>query len=224
MNIPLPDLTEETTAERARKVFAFTAALCLMTIPTAYFNGKVLLRWGDHAALAERVAAIRALPSDLGRWRYVRDGEPLSEGLQEQLELRGYTHRVYENVSTGQSVRVLLLVGPAGPLVRHPPEVCYENRASTMGEARDVEIGSDAHPPRLRLLAYADQSYAADNFLVAYGFGAEGHWDCPSSPRIAYGGMPALVKLQVLTDQLDDSSETGMLEFLEALLPQIVLE
>jgi hypothetical protein len=222
MNTTLPELTDAAQqVDLRRSVIVFTAAICMMTVPATYYHGMVLQRWGEHETLALQVAALDALPAQVGNWRYVADGEPLSEDLQSQLELRGYSHRVYEHVSSGQRVTLLMLVGPAGPLVRHPPEICYGSRANQLVETREMQVDTDRDVHTLRLLSYAGDSMAADDFLIAYGFGLRGRWDCPESPRIAYGGEPVLIKLQALTDQLGESSVQGLAEFLSQMLPPV---
>jgi hypothetical protein len=113
------------------------------------------------------------------------------------------------------------LLGPAGPLVRHPPEICYESSANSLLGSQPLTIDVGGQPQRLRLLAYRSDSMIDGDFLVAYGFGADGEWDSPASPRRVYGGRPLLYKLQVLTDVAAEASTTepeGLRDFLRHML------
>jgi hypothetical protein len=211
-------------AEHQRTTWALLLSVIAMTVPAAYFSGTVMLRWGDPVDLPRHLAVLHRLPETLGEWRFVTDGKPISVEVQNELQLRGYAHRVYEHDATGQRVAILLLIGPAGPLVRHPPEICYETGANILLGSQSLTIDSQGQPDRLRLLEYRPESPAAGDFLVAYGFADNQHWDSPVSPRLAYGGKPLLYKLQVLTEASAKSTTTnsaGLTDFLSQLLPTL---
>jgi hypothetical protein len=228
--------TEPSTDER-RRTWALLVAICVLTIPAACFSGLVLLRWGDPVDLSQQLAVLEQVPESFGPWRLADAGKPIAPAVQQQLELRGYLHRIYEHPATGQRVAVLLLVGPAGPLVRHPPEICYETGANELLSNEMLQLGEPtradqepttpaASPDRVRLLAYRPDSPAHGDFLVAYAFGANGGWDVPQSPRQQYGGKPLLYKLQVLTETSSepiDGSRAGLVDFLQQFLPVVRL-
>jgi hypothetical protein len=199
------------------------AAVFALTLPAAWFNGQVMLRWGDPADLPGHQAALERIPVTLGQWRMVAEGKPISVLVEKQLELRGYTHRIYEQPATRQRIALLLMLGPAGPLVRHPPEICYESRENRLLESKALTIDAQGRQFRLRLLSYRPVSLVQSDFSVAYGFGVNGHWDVPDSPRAAYGGKPLLYKLQVLTAATDTSetNSAGLVDFLQHLLPTL---
>jgi hypothetical protein len=200
------------------------AAVFAFTVPAAWFHGQVMLRWGDPFDLPRHQAALQRIPTALGDWRLVADGKPVSALVEKQLELRGYTHRIYEQPTTRQRITLLLMLGPAGPLVRHPPEICYESREHKLLASNALTIDAQGRRYRLRLLSYRPESLVESEFLVAYGFGADGRWDVPDSPRATYGGKPLLYKLQVLTAAGTDESETNsarLVDFLQQLLPTL---
>ena len=208
--------------EQNRRMLLLAVAILALTIPAAYYSGVVLLRWGDPVDMPRHLAVLEQIPDLLGEWRFVAEGKAVSDEVIQKLELRGHLHRIYEHPATGQRVALLLLVGPAGPLVRHPPEICYETSANSLLNSRLLSINVNDHQDHLRLLSYQSDSLIDGDFLVAYGFGADQRWDCPESPRMAYGGKPALFKLQVLTETANESSVTrpeGLMDFLFRLLP-----
>lgn len=210
--------------DERRRYAVFTLAIVALTLPAAYFNGMILQRWGDPQELAENVQLLDQIDREVGDWRYVAEGEPIADYLVEELEIRGYVHRVYENRVTGQRVTMLILVGPAGPLVRHPPEVCYQMRANALLRSDRLTVDLGVRPAQLRLLAYQSASVVEGDFLVAYGFGDDGRWDVPSSPRLAYGGKSYLLKLHVLTDLASEPNSAhpqGLVDFLSVMLPHL---
>jgi hypothetical protein len=187
----------------------------------------MLLRWGDPVDLSRHLAVLQKVPDQLGEWRYVAEGNPILPSVAKELQLRGYAHRMYENAETGQQAAVLLLIGPAGPLVRHPPEICYETSANSLLNSTSLTIQSAGHRDELRLLSYQSDSLAAGEFLVAYGFGTDQGWASPASPRFAYGGQPVLYKLQVLTEadhEASQSTSAGIRDLLTQLLPALNTE
>lgn len=211
----------DSQVELRRRRFALTLAVFALTIPATYYSGVALLRWGEPSDLSQHLAALHRVPGQVGQWRFVAEGTPLSQAVVEQLQLRGHLHRVYEHPATGQRVSLLLLLGPAGPLVRHPPEICYESSANSLLGSHSLTVDVDGTPQQLRLLAYRSESMIDGDFLVAYGFGADREWDCPASPRRVYGGRPILYKLQVLTDAAAEASVTdpeGLRDFLRHML------
>ncbi len=198
-----------------------TLAVCALTIPAAYFQGHVLQRWGDDHDLQREVLALQEIPTQLGQWRFVEDGVPLAASAQAKLQVRGYCHRIYEHPVTGQRVALVLLVGPAGPLVRHPPEICYQTCANRLLASEPLRIDAGGQVAELRRLRYQSAGAVDGDFVVAYGFGCHGVWACPVSPRMSYAGQSALYKLHVLSDMTGESALTGLTDFLQQLLPAL---
>ena len=222
--LTIPEDELDRRVESHRRLILILVAIVAMTIPAAYFNGRVLLRWGDDNALIQHANALSDVPNQFGEWTLVEQGEPISDYLIEQLELRGTLHRVYEHQQTGQRVALLVLVGPPGPLVRHPPEICYQTRANELLGTDDLTVSVGGSAATLRLLSYQSQLPVDSDFFVAYAFGYAGKWEVPSSPRLAYGGRPFLFKLHALTDlsyEAPHARPEGLADFLSELLPEL---
>lgn len=207
-----------------QRTLVMACAIVALTVPATLFHGYLLHRWGDHQELVWKTQALSQLPQEFGQWRHVADGRPIVPHLQQQLELRGYLHRVYEHEATGQRVSLLVLVGPSGPLVRHPPEICYQARANRLLKSRPLTVMAGVRESNLRLLRYESNASFEADFFVAYAFGLRGTWRAPDSPRRAYAGEPVLYKLHVLTEASSEGTESvpqGMVEFLSELLPTL---
>ena len=112
------------------------------------------------------------------------------------------------------------MVGPPGRLVRHPPDVCYANRANRqIGEVIPLEVSSQAEQHQFKLLHFQRMSQPVQNdFWVAYAYATEqGLWTAPTSPRMAFGGEPVLYKLQVLSELPDPGDHQEVCQFLRQL-------
>ena len=181
---------------------------------------------------------VSQLPETVGDWHVIKS-EPLEDKVLRMLNCRNHENRVYVNDKTGEEVSVVLLVGEAGPLLAHTPEVCYSSA--------DWETIEPAHFETIRGTGdKADDFYRVtvralnltkDRQRIYYGWRAgTGPWQAPKNPRMKLGGEPMLYKLQVVArnekqaEEPDEPGETGKPEgvsteseatrhFLEDLLP-----
>ena len=94
---------------------------------------------------------LSSIPTSLGGWKVSDDGE---KGLDElTLRITGSTDhilRTYVDELTGVTLSVLVLFGPATPVVPHTPEVCYPASGYTAVEEssdRTIKAGSDRGAP-----------------------------------------------------------------------------
>ena len=195
----------------------FAVVTAAITLIGALVHARYSQRWGspiDPQAAAQRLAAA---PERIGSWKHLADGEPLSEFIYRELGLAGSISRIYRDQATGQTVSILLMVGSPGPLVRHPPTVCYGNRDNKLiGKPGWINLTDDGSS-RLQLLKYErPDSLTGERFFVAYGHSVDGLWDVPGSPRLAYGGDPLLHKVQLLAPIEVGDSEEATQQRLEA--------
>lgn len=220
--------SDEVTALPARGVGGWVwikvLTVVAITVPVAIVQGHFVNRWDTHTDLQQIVDTVHQTPTQLGSWHMVAEGKPLSPSVQSALHLAGHVHRIYEQAESGQRLAVLILVGPGGPLVRHPPELCYRSLDRKLLESRRLEFSANGRPQQFQLLRYQGESLARTDFCVAYGFGCERLWSVPAMPRLVYGGKPALLKIQVLIDDplletLDPSAI--VVDFLQQLLPTV---
>jgi hypothetical protein len=212
------------TAGGRKTLAAMIAGLIVLTAVPAIVQGVLTRRWkgkGDIAGAAERLVEF---PTHFGDWQQQGDEEQVPEEALRELQCAGCFNRHYVNQRLGRDVTVIVMVGPAGPLIRHPPEICYGNRANQLLEKpTDVELTtSDTVQHRLRLLRYANPRSVSGEFSVCYGWTETGTWDVPAYPRLEYGGAPMLFKMQVLTTDAvpkDGGLPTATARFLNDFLP-----
>jgi hypothetical protein len=183
----------------ARITLAFIVAVVLTVIP-AILQGNFENRWGDPADLTAAAKRVEELPRDFGDWKLTSEGEPLLEVVYAELGLSGYVSRTYTHKQTGATVSLLLMAGKSGPLIRHPPNICYANRANEqVGEMTKMQVDVTEPTSEFNLLEYKRlRSLTDDRFLVAYAMATGPTWLAPSVPRIEFGGAPVLYKVQML--------------------------
>jgi len=183
-----------------RLILAVTAVLAC-TIGPALIEGQYVNRWGTPPDLAGASDRVGSFPREFGAWTYVEDGDPLHPEICRELGIEGYMTRTYKSRATGAIVRVLLMVGQSGPLLRHPPYVCYANMANEqIGDMTKLHVSTTAPAGEFNLLEYKRaRSVTNDRFLVAYALATDAAWKVPAMPRIEFGAAPLLYKVQLLT-------------------------
>lgn len=203
------------------KIALTLLAAILFTVLPALLHGGYTSRWGVPADREKGAAAVAAFPEQLGEWVAVDEAPPLSERVQRELGLMGYVNHVYRHPETQKLATILLMVGEAGPLVRHPPEICYGNRAHNIvsTEHMTVDTAEDRPESVFRMLDFIPNSKLVNPFRVAYAWSSDGVWSVPCWPRWTFGGAPTLYKVQIQfanSDLLTEETAAETQELLEA--------
>lgn len=192
-------------------LFALTAAAALTIVP-ALIEGKYVDRWGTPPDLTAAAEQVNRFPLEFDGWKSIHDGEPLSPGVCKELGVTGYITRTYTNRKSGAVVRVLVMVGKAGLLVRHPPYICYANMDNQqIGDMTKMKINSTDPPSEFNLLEYRRaHSVTNERFLVAYAMATNSVWKAPEFPRIEFGAAHLLFKAQMLVSlEPNETREAG---------------
>ena len=172
-----------------------------LTILPALVHGHYANRWQHPPEVSQLAARLQQFPTMIGDWEMYQEGDPLSTSVQRELGLLGYLTRQYRHRDSGHVVSLLLLVGQPGPLIRHPPDVCYTSRANDpVGDPTTLLVEGEHNTPanRWRVLNYRRRNPLSSTFRVAYAHTTDGVWDTPAWPRLAYGSAPLLYKAQIL--------------------------
>jgi hypothetical protein len=193
-------------------------AIATLTIIPALIEGSYVNRWGKPPDLAGASQRVGSFPREFGPWTFAEEGDPLHGEVCRALGIEGYISRVYKNRDSGATVRMLLMVGQSGPLLRHPPYICYANVDNQqIGDMTKIQAATTTPPGEFNLLEYKRaRSITNDRFLVAYGLATDAIWKVPAMPRIEFGAAPLLYKVQLLAG-LDPSQSR---EFGETLIKQ----
>ncbi|MBI2826662.1 MAG: exosortase-associated EpsI family protein [Planctomycetia bacterium] len=194
------------------------------TLLTGWVQGRLGNRWGlpvDLAAAGERIGAV---PERIGDWQ-LQSSEPFDDEVVRMLQCFGNFSRVYVNRTTGEAVRVELLVGPPGPTAVHTPEICHASRNHTLKDSRTAVRVRASEQPDESFWRVTFQSNDLEHSLlrVMYAWsGTDGVWRASQDPRFEYGGTQLLYKVQLaasLSGEEESSASDPCQRFLESLLP-----
>ena len=153
------------------KLICGGVVLCLLTIVPAVLHGSLLNRWGTGKQLDEAGQSINGLPTQLGKWIQVGEDDVLSKDVLKELAINEYASRVYSDPQSGEQVRLLLMSGQPGPLVLHPPDICYAMTGRQLIQKTpkcSISAGGQQH--YFQVLRYRDGGALAGEFYVVYGF------------------------------------------------------
>ena len=220
-----------------------------LTLASGMIHGSLTNRWGPPPAMVAAARKLEGVPTQFGHWQMERELE-MDETTKNMLELAGWINRSYVNQSTGQIVHVSVLLGPAGRISVHTPEICMPSRKYVQNDRRKrIPIPTAVSPqsstedsdgiasknsvdvPENSLWGLTFQSREASGELlrVYYGWSRGGPWAATGGPRYEYAGSPYLYKIQLaaavppltLSEETDPCQEF-LTEFFPALQPWLM--
>jgi len=182
---------------------AWMTFACLLLV-----SSGVARSWQDrrHRVEADYIEScpfpLKSIPTTLGAWKLVGGGERSLDKLT--MRITGgtdYILRNYVDEMTGVSLVVLVLFGPAEPVIPHTPEVCYPASGFALAdEVSDRVIQAEGGTSgRFRSAVYARSGGPSTLPEEGYhSFRLEGRW----SPDVGSGRKfprrnPSVFKVQV---------------------------
>ena len=201
-----------------------------LTVGSGVIHGRITERWSSDVGGEEAGQRLETIPEEFGGWKCVETKE-LTETELGILECDGYIYRVYEEASTGDRVKIVVLVGPSGPTSVHTPEVCYPSR-SFQQEGRRVELYLDdgeGGEDQFWSVLFTRRAGDTDAVLACYAWFADGNWLAPDRPRYELLGYPYLYKMQLTMtaslyslDTPEETSKRFLERFARAVKPHLV--
>jgi hypothetical protein len=172
-----------------------------LTLVSGGMHGWMSHRWGLPPATRIAAEKLVEFPDRFGSWQ-LQSAEEMTEETANTLECAGYFVRAYANQDTGESVRVAVLLGPAGPIAVHTPEICYSSRAYAIREERQrVTIqNSDGSDEEFWALTFRSNDLDASLLRVCYAWSTGGPWSAPEDARFTFAGSPYLYKIQLASE------------------------
>jgi hypothetical protein len=156
----------------------------------------------------------KGLPETVGSWRMAAEPELESEVVG-MLRCSGYVNRVYLNEQTGDRISVAVLVGPAGTITVHTPEICYSStHFKAEGPRERIEIKDRAgNQHSLWSVRFRSTKVNGGHLKVVYGWSEGGEWQATDRPRFTHSGKTHLYKLQAaITDNERTTAEVDACE------------
>ena len=180
---------------------------------------------------------LKDIPTQLGDWHLVEGSEKPLDAMTMRIT-GGSDHlvRTYANDLTGVSVVVLVLFGPAEPVLPHVPAICYPSSGFVQGDydaARTIDFamgnGADGKPVQGHAL-FQSASYVKPagrlvlREAVYHSFRLDGEW----SPFIGSGRKfprrnPGVFKIQVQR-QISEGEFLGPGDPIELFLSSLMAE
>jgi hypothetical protein len=207
------------TASKVKYYCALMAVVAITVSPAVYLGHQKDIQ----AAMLEKAAeCLSRVPTQFGSW-LLRDEDTLSESVLDMLGCSNHLCRTYVNSDTGETVALVFLVGSAGPLAVHTPEICMTSREyENLQQAEPIEVTSQGRPQRFMATLFRAKTLEGQKLNVYYGWSRDGYrWEAPESPRITLGPLPMLYKIQVACAVPAVAAEgpTAAMTFLQDLLP-----
>jgi hypothetical protein len=202
------------------------AAALTSVIAAGVVHGLWTQRWTMSRAVEIAAAALGRVPTSFGDWR----GRPLELDREqlEMAEIAGYIARRYENQSRNMAVTFILVCGRPGPISVHSPDVCYDGAGfEPLGPPKllSLPIGNLGQTGRFRHAVFSKPNAALPTHLsILWSWSADGAWDAPDDPRLAFAPRRALYKLYVIREmasvgeQFEDEPSLG---FLKSMMPEL---
>ncbi len=209
---------------RQQRIPVTVVAILVATVLSGVLHGHLSRRWGTHTDVVAFGERLDDVPARIGPWQMDSSGD-LDAEVQEILRCDGSLKRSYINVETGASVTVALLLGPAGPIAVHTPEICYSSRDYEIVGSKEVatlNAASDV-PNKFWVSKFRGRSLAEENLRVYYGWSTGEGWIAAESARFEFSGEPWLYKIQVagaVPDSQPPESDPCR-DFLEVFVPEI---
>jgi hypothetical protein len=207
------------TASNVKYYCALMAVVAITVSPAVYLDHQKDIQ----AAMLETGAAhLSRVPTQFGAW-LLRDEDTLSESALDLLGCSNHLCRTYVNSETGEAVALVFLVGPAGPLAVHTPEICMTSREyENLKQSEPVGIAAQGKRQQFFTTLFRAKTLEGQKLNIYYGWSRDGfQWEAPESPRIALGPLPMIYKLQVACAEPPVATEgpTAAVTFLQDLLP-----
>lgn len=182
-----------------KKIVAGLATLIAISLAGDRLCRRAVSAGDQERCLRIGSAVVKRFPTSFGAWRSI-DSEPLSDRAVEMLQCREHTSRLYINDETGEKVSLFLIVGFAGPMLAHTPEICYSSAdfevvdSSAPEVVRDIDGAVDTFDR----VKFQSKSVGGGRQIVYYAWRTlAGAWQVPRHPRLSLGGEPMLYKLQL---------------------------
>jgi hypothetical protein len=196
-----------------------------MIVAVAFLEGKRTNRWGSNEGLTLASKKLEKIPSSFGAW--VGSENPIDGKILRVAEATGTISRLYHNTKTGDTINVLLLCGPSGPIGAHTPEVCYGGLGYSCRGTPTRKGLTFANGAASFWSAKFEKTTPTDEPLrVCWAWSTNGDWEASSNPRAAYALQPALYKLYLVQNdnpayQSREPNQEPIEQFMTEFLPLV---
>ncbi len=211
----------------ARQVVAWCVAASLCLVVAGIVRGMQATRYEeDKNSLVACPFPLKTIPKSFDGWRVLDGSQTVLDPLTTRLT--GSTDHMmssYVDEQTGQMLSVLVLFGPAEPVMPHTPQVCYPASGfQAVGPTvdKDIKIG-DHEVASFRSSVFAKPGgRTVIRNAVYHSFLLDGRWspaiDGRKLPRRSPGIFKVQIQRRVMEGEMRDGDEP-IEDFVQKLLP-----
>jgi hypothetical protein len=148
----------------------------------------------------------------------VQLGDYTSEDVPSELPVKersSVTCRRYSSKNLGQTIVVSITSGPPGAVSTHTPDVCYPGSGyRTVREPKKETLSLPNGGTASYWVAEYEKKTATtvERHRIRWAWSADGNWDVPKLPRLAYLRQPELYKIYVVTPVVESEGERAEAE------------
>lgn len=175
--------------------------------------------------VAAKTVDLASIPRELEDWSST-DFE-LPQDAVRVAGINSYLARNYVQAQTGESMTVLIVSGPGGPISVHPPEVCFAGQGyhmeSVIGTVKTPAGESDQEHEFSTAIFRGPESSGGTRVQLFWSWSDGAIWRTPSNPRLAFARLPRLYKIYVSRTLIGKQGREDVkdcLEFMKLLLPE----
>ena len=192
------------------------ALVVVLTVVSGIIHGRIRYRWGPPEEIQNVGKKLTQFPKKFGDWECESE-EEMDRTAVQMLECTDYFSRKYNKTQTGDRVDMAVILGPAGPIAVHTPEVCYSSRAFTIQEKRhrvaiNREDAGDKDGPddEFWTLTFRSNDVAGRPLATYYAWSTGGRWVASGEARYEFAGFPYLYKIQLASFPNQSDLEAGI--------------
>ena len=214
-------------------IFTGIIVVAVFTAGIALYAGLLTGHLWQFQGLSEAAEALRALPMRIqipgeeGYWEAEKDRE-LSDDSVAMLRIQNaYVLRTYRNSITQEFVNFTVMVGPAGKITVHTPEVCfggknYEKEATRTSVPFDVVLEDKEQVDTFWRTNFIGRSLDTNNRVSFYYAVSTGDvWQAVEHPRSHFQRYRYVYRIQVEAYSGAEDERDVVKSFLDDCLPVI---
>jgi hypothetical protein len=183
-------------------------------------------RWRPSPELETAAGRLQSLPERAGNWQ-ARPIEMDAEMLR-RAGAEGHWLRRFTNSRSGASITIVLLCGRTGQMAVHRPEDCYRSAGYEMigpAEPYLLPACSECGAAAFWTARFDKEASAGSLQLrIFWSWLADGRWQAPASPRLAFAGLPVLYKLYAVRETTGPEGsieDDPCIDLLRQLIPEL---
>lgn len=208
---------------RSKSIWIAVGLVVVLTASGAVIHGRLSNRWGPPETMTQAGARLERIPSSIETWQ-LKSSDQLSETARSMLESAGDITRNYVDSASKTAIGITIIVGPAGPISVHKPEVCFPSQNfRLLGKHKKVKIrDASGVDHEFWMVDFRSEDLEARLLHVYYAWSTGGPWSAPDQPRFAFAGNLYLYKIQLqsyASPTALQESEDPVPNFLHVFLP-----